>query len=359
MACVLGCGGEREQVALLRAEMPFPQDSAASLHPDVLRNNDDELAKRSSLAEEYWETFFEREALDSVVVSRTDYRSAQRDLHPDTVFEELEGMFERETPLGLFLQYWGVACSALVLLAVFIWLARALVCSVRGMGKRCMPSRSGAQNKRVTQSRVSVQTPAEEEKEVPPYGQHDVFEKVGYVLPFKAELHFNTGYIVDSNGSAFLTMYSGISVSLSKRIVNLLNKIPSEEKFPFGILQFEITGGEVVFSTIKNGSTGFMMTMPMFYDERFDDSLTMDVANEVLTRLRVEPTPEQLKAFEKREAEKMETAIDDEFEFGNAHKGTPTPAFPAPDGVEGGDLFDPCDDDINKVSQNENTPSED
>ena len=176
---------------------------------------------------------------------------------------------------------------------------------------------------------------------------------------FKAEHNFNTGYIVDSNGSAFLTMYSGVSVSLSKRIVNLLNKIPSEEKFPFGILQFEITGGEVVFSTIENGSTGFKMMMPMFYDERFDDCLTMNVANEVLTRLRVEPTPEQLKAFEKREAEKMETAIDDEFEFGHGQKGTLTPAFPAPDGIEGGDLFDPCDDDTNKVSQNENTPLED
>ena len=188
MACVLGCGGEREKAALLRAEMPLPQDRVASLQPDILRNNDDELAKRSSLAEEYWETFFEREALDSVVVSRTDYRSAQRDLYPDTVFEELEGMFERGTPLGLFLRYWGVVCSALVLLAVFIWLARALVCSVRWMGKRCLPSRSDAQNKRVTQSRVSVQTPAEEEKEVAPYGEYDVFEKVGYVLPVKPHM---------------------------------------------------------------------------------------------------------------------------------------------------------------------------
>ena len=80
---------------------------------------------------------------DSVTVSGREYAWMQEALHPDTLFDELDGMWERKTPLAHTACVIGIMLLILVALSIVIWLINFVIdslCQTIKKGKRGSPS---------------------------------------------------------------------------------------------------------------------------------------------------------------------------------------------------------------------------
>lgn len=67
---------------------------------------------------------------DSVTVSGREYAWMQEALHPDTLFDELDGMWERNTPLAHTACVIGIMLLILVALSIVIWLINFVIDSL-------------------------------------------------------------------------------------------------------------------------------------------------------------------------------------------------------------------------------------
>lgn len=172
---------------------------------------------------------------DSVTVSGREYAWMQEALHPDTLFDELDGMWERKTPLAHTACVIGIMLVILVALSIVIWLINFVIdgtCGLFERKKKGSPgcgSPSGRAAKVNPNDFVSVK---EEESGSREDAEESVFERAGYKLPFMGMSQNDYFFIRDSQGKEVIYGNFGITGDLLERIVSLLNREPGVEVLP-------------------------------------------------------------------------------------------------------------------------------
>ncbi len=173
---------------------------------------------------------------DSVTVSGREYAWMQEALHPDTLFDELDGMWKRNTPLAHTACVIGIMLLILVALSVVIWLINFVIdslCRTLKKGKKGAPECGNP----VKPGPGGFGSVKEEKSGSREDAEDSVFERAGYKLPFTGMSQNDYFFIRDSKGNEVVYGNFGITGDLLKRIVSLLNREPGVEELPSGRLQ--------------------------------------------------------------------------------------------------------------------------
>lgn len=177
---------------------------------------------------------------DSVTVSGREYAWMQEALHPDTLFDELNGMWERKTPLAHTACVIGIMLLILVALSIVIWLINFVIDSMCGLferKKKGSPGCGSPSERAVKVNPNDFRSVKEEKSGSREDAEDSVFERAGYKLPFTGMSQNDYFFIRDSKGNEVVYGNFGITGDLLKRIVSLLNREPGVEELPSGRLQ--------------------------------------------------------------------------------------------------------------------------
>lgn len=224
---------------------------------------------------EYYDSLNSREAFlmklyqemqvsDSITVSSNEWREMRNACHPDSFIEEVDGMIERATPMGQFIRFWGVCCLVVFGIAVLLFLLRLVFSAVSRLydflvGRR----RKGDQECRIMEEPYEE---ADESSMKPAVGissdrlEEDLSEsdlsaitprwmwEVGIYLPFVEK----ENEILDCFGKPVAQFYGfETNKRTMVRLVNLLNEVPGQIKFPAGT--FDDKKGDSVNLYLSNG----------------------------------------------------------------------------------------------------------
>ena len=177
---------------------------------------------------------------DSVTVSGREYAWMQEVLHPDTLFDELGGMWERKTPLAHTACVIGIMLLILVALSIVIWLINFVIDGMCGLFERKKKGAPGCGSPSGRAAKVNpndFESVKEEKFGSREDAEDSVFERAGYKLPFTGMSQNDYFFIRDSKGNEVVYGNFGITGDLLKRIVSLLNREPGVEVLPSGRLQ--------------------------------------------------------------------------------------------------------------------------
>lgn len=219
------------------------------------------------------ELYQEMQVSDSITVSSSEWRKMRNACHPYSFIEEVDGMIERATPMGELIRFWGVCCLVVFGIAVLLFLLRLVFSAMSRLydflvGRR----RKGDHECRIMEdpykeadesSRLAVGIPSARPEE--DFSESDLSEeetvrvkteaitprwmwKVGINLPFVEK----EDEILDSFGKPVAQFYGfEINKRTMARLVNLLNEVPGEIKFPAGT--FDDKMGRSVYLYLSNG----------------------------------------------------------------------------------------------------------
>lgn len=177
---------------------------------------------------------------DSVTVSGREYAWMQEALHPDTLFDELDGMWERNTPLAHTACVIGIMLLILVALSIVIWLINSVIdgmCGLFERKKKGEPGCGSPSGRAVKVNPNDFRSVKEEKSGSREDAEDSVFERAGFKLPFTGTSGNDYFFIKDSQGGYVAYGNFGITGDLLERIVSLLNREPGVEEFPSGRLQ--------------------------------------------------------------------------------------------------------------------------
>lgn len=185
-------------------------------------------------------------ASDSITVSRSEWREMKDALHPDSVIEEMNGMLERDTPMGIVFKAIGGAMFIMIALAVLLFCLDLLGESVRLVYSRFFRCEKKDELKGKKQGVLkdsaasgSFGKPEQEFPEhTPEYVRTEVYEEIALPLGMvkariKPPFAWEDNRIFDIHGHV-VAFFEGVSLAthIKTRILNLLNEVPGESKFP-------------------------------------------------------------------------------------------------------------------------------
>lgn len=246
------------------------QEVEPELHeiPSVGREYDS-LNSREAFLEEIYQ---EMQVSDSITVSSSEWWEMRDACHPDSFIEEVDGMIERATPMGQFIKFWGVCCLVMLGIAVLLFLLRLVFSAMSRLlelfvGRRrkgdheCMEEPYKEADESPMKPAVGIPSDQPEED----FSESDLSEKktvrvkteaitrrwmweVGIYLPFVEK----ENEILDCFGKPVAQFYGfEINQRTMARLVNLLNEVPGEIKFPAGT--FDDKKGHSVNLYLSNG----------------------------------------------------------------------------------------------------------
>ena len=216
--------------------------------PSVNKGVYDAFNAREAFLEELYQ---EMQVSDSITVSSSEWREMRDACHPDSFIEEVDGMIERATPMGQFIRLWGVCCLVVFGIAVLLFLLRLVFSAM----SRLYDFLVGRRRKGNHECRI-MEEPYKEADESPmkpavgihldqpeeDFSESDLSEKetaitprwmweAGIYLPFVEK----ENEILDCFGKPVAQFYGfEINKRTMARLVNLLNEVPGEIKFPAG-----------------------------------------------------------------------------------------------------------------------------
>ena len=226
---------------------------------------------------------------DSVTVSGRQYAWMQEALHPDTLFDELDGMWERKTPLAHTACVIGIMLLILVALSIVIWLINFVIDGICGLFERkrkAAPGCGSPSGRTVKVNSNGFRSAQKEEKSGSREDAEDsVFERAGFKLPFTGTSGNDYFFIRDSQGEYVAFGNFGITGDLLKRIVSLLNREPGVEVLPSGRLQISgSASNHINFLSPAGEATGNSIKVNKELDSDLID-LSGEMTKEIFSRL--------------------------------------------------------------------------
>lgn len=226
---------------------------------------------------------------DSVTVSGREYARMQKALHPDTLFDELDGMWERNTPLAHTACVIGIMLLILVALSIVIWLINFVIDGTCGLFERKKKGAPGCGSPSGRTMKVNSNGVGSAQKEEKSGSREDavdsVFERAGYKLPFTGTSGNDYFFIRDSQRKYVAYGNFGITGDLLERIVSLLNREPGVEELSSDRLQIPGSASNHINLLSPAGeATGNSIKVNKELDSNLID-LSGEMTKEIFSRL--------------------------------------------------------------------------